>query len=109
MTREEVIEEKIRPLISVIFGLCKEHNIPWISILQESEDEGSESDLVTTAILPKPGTGELLLTIMKLLALGTTSESDPSKPLQEFLKKISEKETEEALWREDLDKTEHSD
>ncbi len=54
MTREEIYDDKIFPLMKQIIDVCKEHDIPLVASFQLNDDR-LEGDMFacTTAVLPK--------------------------------------------------------
>lgn len=62
MTKEDVYDSEISPLMARIIAICKEHDIPMVADFQLDDDRGAEDAgfHCTTAIVPRDATPKML-------------------------------------------------
>lgn len=63
---EEIIDDKIQPLLKTIVNICSEYNIPMLSTFQYKNTE-EKVMFCTTVVLPKARTSEKLLDTAKFI------------------------------------------
>lgn len=82
MSREEVYDKQIQPLMSQIIDICLENQIAFIADFCITDDEDAEGRSVMSAAIP-PDSGDKRHTMYRVIIDCLTSGSDFKERFQE--------------------------
>ena len=71
MTKEEIYDDQINPLMARIINVCKEHNIPFIASFQLTGEDTEEVIFCNSSLLPD-GSSAVLSKLAKILQRNTS-------------------------------------